>query len=321
MPFQGELYAPGESLPAEWDRFVRSQRLIRGWESALFTAMSDAGHAPWAGLVHEGGQPVALVWGRLRWERGPSAFECRLLWASQRGLAFDAELDQAGRRMAVLAFERALARRLRWRCPAVLYRQLAEEHLELVRGLGRVRVQTSYPAMLLPNCWATMDDYYLSLPRKTRHRLRAQYRQVERDPDLKIEITSGPVEGEEASRLIRLTNLRHPNPPRHGGPPPGYFDTLTGEGMLYFTYRDAAGRLLGVSVVFDDGEWLTDSMWGGLDPHSDGRPHLYFHRYLRLIAHMIDTGRAGLHMGRGMTEVKQRYGARLIPQFVVAGLR
>ncbi len=321
MAFQGELFAPGESLPAEWDRFVAQQRLIRAWGAAPFAALHEAGQEPWAGLVHERGRPVALVRGRLRGGRGPVAFECRLLWASQRGIVFAAELDAADQRAVVLAFERALARQLRWRCLAVLYRHLAREDLELLRGLGRIRIPTPYPAMELPNVWATMNDYYLSMPRKTRHRLRAQYRQVERDPDLKIEVTPGPVEGAEASRLVRLTNLRHSHPPKDGGPPPEYFEALSGEGVLYFTYRDAGGRLLGVSMVFDDGEWLTDSAWGGLDPHTDGRPHIYFHRYLRLIAHMIESGRAGLNMGRGMTEVKQRYGARPISQFVLAGPR
>jgi hypothetical protein len=320
--FQGEVFGPGEPLPAEWDRFVAGQRLIRAWEAAPFAAMSEAGHAPWAGLVHERGSPVALVRGRLVGAGGPAAaFEYRLMWPKGPGIVFAAGLDDRGRREVVLAFEHALARRLRWRCLAVLYRHLPPEEVRLVRGFGRVRITTPYPIAVLANRWDTMNDYELSLPRKTRHRLRAQYRQVERDPDLKIELTNGPVESAEASRLVTLTTRRHPRPPRLGGPPPEYFDALSGEGVWYLTYRDATGRMLGVSMVFDDGRWLTDSVWGGLDPHSEGRPHIYFHRYLRLIAHMIASSRAGIDMGRGMTEVKQRYGALLVPQFLVAGLR
>jgi hypothetical protein len=167
-----------------------------------------------------------------------------------------------------------------------------------------------------------MDEYYLSLRRKLRHRLRSQYRQLERDPDLVVELGGGPVDGAEVSRLMRLTLLRHQRRlPGSGGPPPAYFDALSGPGVLYLTYRDTGGRLLGVDLVFDDGHWMTDSLWGSLDPGNSGRANLYFHRFLRLISYMIQRERAGMNFGRGMLEIKQRYGCEAVAQHVVVGLR
>jgi hypothetical protein len=321
MPLRGELFGPGEALPPAWDQFVAQQRLLRAWESGAFAALSGAGQAPWVGLVQDGGEPVALVWGRLRGPWAPALFECKLPWVSQPGLAFATGLDQRGRRAAVLAFERALATRLRWRCACVAYRQITRDDLELVRGFGRARIATSYPGLVLPNSWPTMDDYYLSLPRKTRHRLRAQYRQIERDPSVEVRLCSKVPDSAETSRLIGLTNLRYPRPPLHTCPPAAYFDALSGDGVLYLSYHGAAGKLLGVGMIFDTGEWLTDSLWGGLDPHDGGRAHIYFHRYLRLIGYMVERGRAGIKLGKGRTEIKQRYGAHGVPQFVVAGPR
>lgn len=322
MPLSCELLAPGEPVPAEWDRFVGEQALLRAWDGGAFAALAGAGQGRWLGMVHEGGRPVGLFCGRLRGRPGPAVFACRMPWVGLAGFALAAELDQADRREALASFERALRRRLGWRCPGVLYRLLLAEELALVRGFGRAVIRTPYPRAVLRNDWASMDDYYLSLRRKLRHRLRSQYRQLERDPDLAVELSGGPVDGAEVTRLVRLTLLRHERRlPRTGGPPPAYFDALSGQGILYLTYRDIGGRLLGVNLVFDDGHWMTDALWGSLDPGDGGRTNIYFHRFLRLISYMVERQRAGMNCGRGMLEIKQRYGCQAVAQHLVVGLR
>jgi hypothetical protein len=322
MPLSCELLAPGEPVPAEWDRFVVEQGLLRAWDAAAFVALAAAGQGRWLGLVHEQGRPVGLVCGRLRGRPGPALFECKMPWVGLPGFAVAATLERDERRAALAAFERALRRRLGWRCPAVLYRVLDAEELALVRGFGRAVIRTPYPRAVLRNDWASMDEYWLSLRRKLRHRLRSQYRQLERDPDLVVELGGGPVDGAEAARLMRLTLLRHERRlPAAGGPPPAYLEALSGRGVLYLTYRDGAERLLGVGLVFDDGRWMTDSLWGSLDPGDGGRPNIYFHRFLRLISYMVERRRAGMNCGRGMLEIKQRYGCQAVAQHLVVGLR
>jgi len=121
MPLSCELLAPGEPVPSEWDRFVGEQALLRAWDGGAFAALAAAGQGRWLGMVHEGGRPVGLVCGRLRGRPGPAVFECRMPWVGLAGFALAAELDQADRREALATFERALRRRLGWRCPGVLY--------------------------------------------------------------------------------------------------------------------------------------------------------------------------------------------------------
>jgi hypothetical protein len=321
MPLTGELLAPGEPVPAEWDRFARDQGLIRAWDAAAFDALADSGQGRWLAMVHEQGSVVGLVCGRLRGGPGPRLFESKMPWVGLPGVALAAGLGQADRRAALAAFERALGRRLGWRCPAICYRLLAAEDLAPTRDLVRVPIKTPYPRAVLYNAWTSMDEYYRSLPRKLRHKLRSGYRQLQRNPDLEIELGRGPVDGEAVSRLARLTLLRHERRlPGSGGPPAAYFDALAGEGVLWLTYRDPDGRLLGVNVVFDDGRWLTDSLWGQLDKR-EGRSGLYFHRFLELITYMVEQHRAGLNCGRGMFEVKRRYGCQAVAQYAVVGLR
>jgi hypothetical protein len=321
MSLTGELLAPGEPIPAEWDRFVREQGLIRAWDAAAFAALAAAGQGRWLSLVHERGSVVGLVCGRLRGGPGPRLFESKMPWVGLSGVALAAGLDPAGRRATLAAFEAALGRRLGWGCPGVCYRLLSADELAPTRSQTRVPIKTPYPRAVLHNVWSSMDEYYLSLPRKLRSKLRSRYRQLQRDPELKIELGRDPVAGSEVSHLARLTLLRHERRlPGPGGPPAAYFDALAGEGVLWLTYRDLDDRLLGVNVVFDDGHWLTDSLWGSLDP-AEGRSSLYFHRFLELITYMVERRRTGLNCGRGMLEIKQRYGCQAVAQYAVVGLR
>ena len=131
----------------------------------------------------------------------------------------------------------------------------------------------------------------------------------------------GPA-GAEASQLAHLTNLRHRRLQAPAPPPAAYFDALAGrDGTLYLTYHDREGRLLAYDLTFDDGTWLVTSVWGALDLHGTGYPNLYADRCLRLVAYMVEHRRAGIRFGRGLLEVKQRFGAAPVPQHLVVAVR
>jgi hypothetical protein len=321
MPLRGELFDPAAGpAPPEWDRFVAEQRLTPAWDAAVLATLAPRHRRLRLGLVHDGGRPLAVFCGQLR---GPGLFECKLLpMGSAPGFAFAGGLDPAGRRAAVAAFERALARRLGWRCLAVAYRQVDEADLDACAGRRRPRVATA-PDTLLEIRWATMEEYFAGLPSKNRRKkLRQLRRQVASDPDLMVTLGGG-VGGEAASRLAFATELRHRRgrldaPPRPI--PPAWFDALAGrDGALFLAWRDAAGSLLAFTLLFDDGERLHSTVWGALDPHR-GRSHLLSDQYLRVIAHAVERRRAAVRFGKGELEAKQRFGCVPVPQFAVAAV-
>jgi hypothetical protein len=321
MPLRGELFDPAAGpAPPGWGRLVAEQRLTPAWDAAVLAALAPRHRRLRLGLVHDGGRPLAVFCGQLR---GPGLFECKLLpMGSAPGFAFAGGLDLAGRRAAVAAFERALARRLGWRCLAVAYRQVERADLDACAGRRRPRVATA-PDTLLEVRWATVEEYFAALSHRRRGRLRAMQRAVAADPDLVVTV-GGAVEGIAASRLAFLTELRH-HRGRFDAPrrpiPAAWFDALAGrEGALYLTYRDAAGQLLAFTLLFDDGERLTSSIWGALHPRDGGRRHLLFDHYLRVIAYAVEQRRAAVRFGKGELEAKQRFGCVPVPQFAVAAV-
>jgi hypothetical protein len=323
MPLRGELLDPAAGpVPPEWGRFVAEPRLTPARDAAVLATLAPRHPRLRLGLVHDGGRLLAVFCGHLR---GPGAlpgpFECKLLpMGSTPGFAFARELGWAGRRAVVAAFERALIRRLGWRCLGVAYRQVGAADLDACAGPRRPRVATA-PDTLLENRWATMEESFAGLPRHRRGRLRATGRAVARDPDLVVAVGAG-VDGAEASRLAFLTELRHHrgrlDTPRQPIPA-AYFDALAGrDGALYLAWRDAAGSLLAFTLLFDDGQRLFSSVWGALDPQHGGRRHLLFDQYLRVIAHAVEHHRVAIRFGKGELEAKQRFGCVPVAQFAVA---
>jgi len=325
MSLRGELLDPAAGpVPPEWGRFVAGQRLTPAWDAAALATLAPRHRRLRLGVVHDEDGVQAVFCGHLRGPAAlPGAFECKLLpMGSTPGFAFARELDPARRRAAVAAFERALARRLGWRCVGVIYRQVGKVDLDVCAGPGRLRVTTA-PDAVLENRWATMDEYFAGLSHRRRGRLRAMQRAVADDPDLVVTVGDG-VDGAAASRLAFLTELRH-HRGRFDAPrqpiPAAYFDALAGrEGALYLTYRDAAGSLLAFTLLFDDGERLTSSIWGALHPHDGGRKHLLFDHYLRVIAHAVEHHRLAISFSKGQLEAKQRFGCVPVAQFAVAAV-
>jgi hypothetical protein len=321
MALTAEVFdAAAEPAPAEWDRFVRREGMTPAWRAGALAALAVRPRTRWLGMVQEGGQVAAVGCGQHygpATARGPLAglLECRLPVGTCPGLAFAKALTAPERRAALVAFERAMFRRLGWSCLGIAHRHVPPADLSVYAGGARLRLATA-PDLRIDNRWTTMEEYFASLPAHRRRRLRYMYRKLGRDPELKIGIGPTGVAGAEASRLAWLTRWRHRRRPT--APPPVYFEALAGQaGVLFLSYRDRGDQLLGFGLVFDDGSGLHSAIWGSLDPHGDGRPHLYFDHYLRLIQYMIEQRRERTFFGKGMAEVKQSFGCTAVPQFAV----
>jgi hypothetical protein len=330
---KGELFDPGaEEVPPAWDEFTATHRRGAGWDRSALVALAAGtrGPRPWLCLVRDGELPVALFVGRLEGARlGRRVlggwFACKL-WplASTPGFAFAAGLDAAGRRAAVAAFERALFRRLGPACAGVLYRAVDDASLPAFGSRSRLLLPAP-PSLVVENRWGSLQEYFSDMPRHRRHRLRGLLRSLERDPGLRIQIAGNSVLGAEASRLSHLTLRRHWHAwrvSRRRPIPAGWFDHVAGrDGVRFHSYRDPAGRLLAFGLNLDDGAWVRAGIWGSLDPHTEGRKHLYFDYHLRTIAHAIEHGRAGVRLGNGMEEAKRRFGAIPLTTFMLASPR
>lgn len=324
-----------DPVPAAWDRFVTTERLLPLWRSQLLrTADWCSQTASSMVLVHEPGaaEPVALFHARHLGAVHPGRFarpgrlpvptltEVRTTpVAMGAGLTFAAAAGPAERAEAVRVFEHAIRQHTGWRGVALAYRELEPRHLPAVPTAGRLRLRLG-PTLVLHNEWSDLDGYLASLPGKWRSQLRKIHRTIEADPTLRVELVDTLPAG-EACWLAQVVRERHlsravPRPPL----PAGYFGQFAAlPGSRFVTYRDAGGRLLAYAAVLEDGDGLVLVWWGSREDTDGARPNLYFDQYLRLVDYLITRGRSRLVMGKGMQQIKQRYGARPEPLWGVVG--
>ncbi|HVQ93822.1 MAG TPA: hypothetical protein VMU51_22480 [Mycobacteriales bacterium] len=341
MGLQVELVDPvREPVPAQWDEFVAGQRLLPLWRSTLLTTSAWCAQTPIVlAIVRDPtGVPVALFHARLvglpvnptRYlgprHLGPrpvapvGAVECRLSPASVLpGVAFAAELDEPGRSAAVRAFERAARHRFGWRCLAVAYRHLTAADLPLVRRRGRLVVETD-PPMVLRNQWADPADYLRWLPARWSARLRRINEDIEADPGVTVSVGRS-VPAVPAISLLQAVRRRHQSRLLIRPPVPArYLDQLGGlPGTRFVTYTDPAGRLLAFGALHESRDGLLSTFWGNRDRADGGLPNLYFDHYLRAVRLMVAGGHACFSFGKGLREIKERYGAEPVACYSVAG--
>ncbi len=315
-----------ESVPADWEVFRKQEGLIAAWQAEALTAVAWCATRPvYLGIVHHGGRVAGLFSGdvagvpptRGRYAEPGSLppagwFDCRLLIGFTSGFAFAGELAPADRSAVVAAFEKALRRRLGRRCLGVAYRQITAELLPAVGRRFRPRIATA-PNTLLPNRWPDLAGYFADLPRDRRRRLRRIH--AEASERTRVLAGVGDIDPVQASALAHATVRKH----GHLAPPlpARYFEALSGEdGVRYFGHLDQE-RLLAFDLTFDDGRRLVTTVTGSLEVRDGGRRDLYFDLYLREIDYMITHGREGCEFGKGMAELKQRFGCELIPQSTV----
>lgn len=322
--------------PAGWEAFVGAQRLPPAWQPGLVTAV-DWCAATTSSLVlvtDAGGTPVAAFHARhvssvraWRFTRpGRRPLTGMTVCVTPRpnedaGVAFAEDTDPRDRTEAVRVFEKAVRAALGPAGPLVLaYQGLYREQLAVVPTTGRVRVPL-HPQMVLVNRWSDPDAYLRSLQHKWRYHLRRLRERIEQDDSLRVELCDR-IDPVQACWLVERVRRRHS--PRFLVSPPlpvRYFEQLAAlPGVRFLTYTDRGGRLLAFTAVHDDGRDLLPVCWGTRDPSDGGRRDLYFDQYLRLVELMVTSGRRSLLLGRGMEQIKRRYGARPEPRWGLVGL-
>jgi hypothetical protein len=319
-------------VPEDWSGFVRKHGLLAAWDAAALTAAARASTRPLElALVRDGADVLALLclryagvpqrrsaYAPLGRRRGPGVTECSLPYAFSPGVAFARGLPEAGRRAAVDGFLRALARERGGASLGVVFRQIAPEELAVFRAAGRL-VRRTAPVSVLENRWSTADDYFASLPRDRRRAFRRLVGDVTADSSLDaLEAVDG-IDGVEASRLDQLTRLKYAGRGVVAPIPVGYFDALSrAPGVIYFGHREGGGGpLLSFDLVFDDGARLVTTVTGRAADRPSRSRSLYLDQYLREIAFAIEHGRERLEWGKGMLELKARFGSVTVPQYAV----
>jgi hypothetical protein len=316
-------------VPPAWDEFVVRERLVPMWRSGMVTAADWCSpHPASMVLVHRESPdaPIALFHAehpgprRRRFARPAPVRRhamalCRLAASTNSaGAAFAAGLPETEKRQAVRVFERALGRGL-----PIAYLELTADDMPVIAGRGRLRLPLA-PRMSLANEWGDIGGYLRSLPAKWRSQLRRIGETVAADAEVTC-ATETRVDAAEAAWLLEVVRSRHADPARPPLPA-RYLDRLMAQPDIdALTYRDADGRLLGYSLIHDDGERLLLILWGARRPTDGGRRDLYFDQYLRLVDRMVQTGRKSLVLGKGMTGIKARFGAVPVPLWGVAGWR
>ena len=139
--------------------------------------------------------------------------------------------------------------------------------------------------------------------------------------DIRVELVDS-IDSAEACWLAELVHTRHRARGRLRPPVPAiYFERLIARPEVrLLTYRDAEGRLLAYMLVLDDRTQLSLLVWGSRSGSGDQPRNLYFDQYRRLIELMVTLGRERLVLGKGLTDIKARFGARPEPLFGVVGL-
>ena len=312
--------------PPGWDEFASSHRLLPGWYSEPIRAIGwclPAASSMVAVRRSGGSDPVALFQARHFGPTNPARFaapgrmpavsltECRTAPVPmEAGFTFAEGTDDRDRAEAVRVFERAVRRRAGPGGAGILYRSVLERHLPLIPTSGRALLRLR-PLMVLPNRWPDLDSYLAWLPRKARSHLQRVRDTFRADSCLTVGLsdTIDPVEASWLAEVVRLRHVSGPIP-RPGLPARALAQIALLPGARFLTYRDRQGRLLGYTVVYDNGTELRLVLWGGRSG-TDGRPaDLYFDQYLRGIELMISLGRRELGLGNGQERLKARLGAR-----------
>jgi hypothetical protein len=321
-----------DPVPPEWDAFVANEGLLPMWCGTLLRIAAWCAAAPVSMvLVRDDDTPRALFHVRHLGLGNPARFarpgrtvpfnlaECRTApMAMGAGLAFAAGMTATDRAAAVRVFERALRRR---GTAAIGYRELHTDDIAAVPTTRRLRLRLS-PTMIVRNEWPDPQSYTAGLPGKWRSQLKKITATVDADPGLRVALVD-TVDPADAAWLAEEVRRRHvsravPRPPV----PAAYFEALaTQPGIQFLTYRDAGGRLLAYSAVHDNGRQLLLICWGSRSGADGRRRNLYFDQYRRLIDLMISRQRQQLVLGKGMQEIKTRYGARPTPLWAVIGPR
>lgn len=242
--------------------------------------------------------------------------------SSQPGWHFDT--GSAGERAEMFrAYVRAARRELGTAVAGVLWRQVGEQDVAAIPY--RMLVRPTLPFCTIDTPFRDRDEWLATLRKSRRNDLRRQARVLARDKDLAVATGRGRevVTVAELTRVVRLNFDRHPSAraDRNTGLRSYAWNRaiLDRDDVGAIAYRDGTGKLLGAGVILEHPTRPLMMSWGAEPVGEGGRANLYFDLYCRMIDRATAAGAEAVLLGKGLTDIKADLGARLSPQFAVAG--
>lgn len=312
--------------PPGWAEFFGRQELHTPWRYDLMRLESLAGADPTLLVLARRGPDLvaALSVVRCRTRLGLTWMEVHQPWmAGLPGWVFGPGLAEAGaRREALRAMERAVCRRGGPGCLGLVYKHVPSEDLPLVDGRGR-RHRATVANSVLVNHFSGYQDWLGSLAKKPRQTLSQLQRRLAARPDLTVRFGPGRTDLDPDTMAAMLSahrasfgRLRYD---RRVPMSAAYLGALTAQPRTYtLTYHGEADQLLAFGVLVDHPVTPFYLVWASVGEAGGRRGGLYFDGLRRGVEFMLEHRRSALIAGRGLNEVKTRYGFTDQPRVVVA---
>ena len=328
-----DLHDPvNAAVPPDWDLFVEKATLLPTWRWAVVRANAFGRSGRFlAAVIRDGESVVALANLRLRGPRrvGLGVVDVEAPGSSALpGLALDVGAEPLGRtpvdaalvRQTVIALERTLRAEFGRSLALIWYRQVYA-HLLPILTQGVAITYAGAPVAYFRNSYPDYDQYLSSLSKSRRVDQRRLMRRSDEDPS--ITITWGAVTPEfDVQRfydLVLATDRRNQQqrwPPRRY-PSRQVIDALLGSPATRMLSYHRDGELICGSLVIDHPATPLSSAYGALDPHAGGRSGIWFDQMGRVMRWLVESKRAGLIGGKGLSGLKREVGHQSIPQWSV----
>ncbi|WP_433663829.1 hypothetical protein ACQPW1_17990 [Nocardia sp. CA-128927] len=294
--------------PPWWEALRRLAGLRATWAWEVLAVAGPLGIA----VVHEGDAIVALA--AARWSLGVA----NVAAPGSTGQPGWWVADPARQTELFGVLARGLRARFRHAVLGTLWRELDRDQAD---GLGGIRITREVnPTAVLPIEWPDEAGWLSTLSSNRRRSLRAEARWLSRDQDLIA--GSGPVSALDADQLIglfRRTEEKYDGLGRAPRMPDEWlYRLLSRPEVLTMHYHDADRNLLAAFTILDHPTWPLVHRWGALPVEEGGRKHLYFDAFRRTVGWAVSEGKHGLIWGKGLPDVKERLGCRLVPRYAVA---
>ncbi|GAB4588125.1 GNAT family N-acetyltransferase [Nocardia sp. IFM 10818] len=305
-----EVFDPNrDGEPVWWEEFRRANGLRATW---AWDVLAAAGPRLGLAVVRDGGTPVAMA--AARWTYGVANVAAPGSTGQPGWWVADPERHTEMLRLLA----GGLRSRFRHAVLGTLWRELDREQ---AAALGHVRILREVnPLAVLPIEWPDEDGWLGTLSSNRRRSLRKGARLLSAATDLVAgDGSASELDTEQLIGLFRRTEIKYQGvrqPPRMSD---RWLRTLLAHPEVRsVSYRDAAGNLLAAFTILDHPSWPLVHRWGALPADAGGHRHLYFDGVRRTVAWAAVSGKQGLIWGKGLDEVKQRLGCRLLPRYAVA---
>ncbi len=313
--------------PAGWVDWMARTGRRANWSWPMLSAASRDCDGRLFVLALPGADgPSAVVVGQVAVsvrERGAGYLHLRHPTSSAESPLWVAPGRQHVRREQVAALVQALTGGWGRRVPVALWRQLDAEQLALLPGV--VQVRASEPVAVVDLAGQGYEDWLSRLAQKRRSSLRRQRRRL---AETDVLVDRAPLSlSHDLRALAELARLNHDKHAGHrrdravGPRSPGWLQALAEHGGATLqSYRHPDGSLDSFALHLDHDRLPLTLAWAGDPDRARAYPHTYFDQVCRQVEACTSADAQGFVWGKGMAELKEQLGARLVPQLAAVTL-